>query len=89
MATDAGKIFASIMGFVSVGAVAVALVFTLGPMLMDLWREGLDRVEGGARVIEKEFAGRRDKDKEKSSTPPLADRPDFSERRVEAEMEAA
>ncbi len=70
LASDAGKIFASIMGFVSIGAVATTLVFTLGPALLDLWREGLERVEGEARVIEKEFTGRKDKDKERGSAPP-------------------
>jgi hypothetical protein len=70
LVTDTGKIFASIMGFVSVGAVATTLVFTLGPALLTLWREGLERVEGEARLIEKEIAGRRDKDKERDTPPP-------------------
>ncbi len=59
--TDAGKIFASIMAFVSVGSVITSLVFTLGPILAMVWREGLERVEGGARKIEEDI-----KEREKS-----------------------
>lgn len=55
LATDAAKIFASIMGFVSLGAVATTILFTLGPILADLWREGLERVEEEARGVEKEL----------------------------------
>ena len=69
LVTDTGKIFASIMGFVSVGAVATTLVFTLGPAFLTLWREGLEHMEGEARAIEKELTGRRDKDKERDSAP--------------------
>src|SRR5208337_2635054 len=44
--TDEGKVFASIMAFVSVGSVLTTIVYTLGPILSSIWREGLERVEG-------------------------------------------
>jgi hypothetical protein len=50
--TDTGKIFASIMAFVSVGSVVTSFVFTLGPIAGRLWREGLERIEAGARELE-------------------------------------
>ena len=53
--TDAGKIFASIMAFVSVGSVITTLVFTLGPILTTIWREGLERVEQEAKKIENDI----------------------------------
>jgi voltage-gated potassium channel len=62
LTTDAGKVFASIMGFVSLGAVATTIVFTLGPVLSDLWREGLERVEEEARTVERELAGKKEKE---------------------------
>jgi hypothetical protein len=55
LVSDAAKIFASIMGFVSLGAVATTIIFTLGPILADLWREGVERVEEEARAVEKEL----------------------------------
>ncbi len=61
LTTDAGKIFASIMGFVSVGSVITGLVFTLVPIISQLWREGIERVEMDARALEKELAGKKDK----------------------------
>jgi hypothetical protein len=63
--TDTGKIFASIMGFVSISAVATTLVFTLGPVLAELWREGLERVEEDARIIEKDIIKKRTKNEER------------------------
>jgi voltage-gated potassium channel len=51
-ATDAGKIFASIMAFVGVGSVVTALVFILGPALAAIWRRGLGEVEKEIRVAE-------------------------------------
>jgi|SRR5208283_3721434 len=56
--TDAGKLFASIMAFVSVGSVITTLVFTLGPILSTIWREGLERVEGEAKKVEVEIKER-------------------------------
>ena len=43
--TDAGKVFASVMAFVSVGSVITALILTLAPMVAQLWREGLEKAE--------------------------------------------
>ena len=52
--TDSGKIFASVMAFVSVGSVITALVVTLVPIISQLWREGWERVEKDARGLERE-----------------------------------
>ncbi len=52
--TNAGKIFASVMGFVSVGSVLSAVIFTLGPIMVTLWHEGMQSVESGARRIEQD-----------------------------------
>jgi hypothetical protein len=54
--TDAGKIFASVMGFVSVGSTLSAVVFTLGPWFGRLWRTLVEDVEGRARLLEHELA---------------------------------
>ena len=58
--TDAGKIFASIMGFVSVGTVFTSLVVTLVPIVSQLWREGLERVEVDARTLEGELTRKKE-----------------------------
>ena len=65
LTTDAGKIFASIMAFVSVGSVLTTLVFTLGPILTQIWREGLERAEAEARTIESEIKGKTQESKDK------------------------
>ena len=52
LTTSSGKIFASVMGFVSVGTVFTSLVVTLVPIISQLWREGLDRVERDARKVQ-------------------------------------
>jgi hypothetical protein len=54
--TNAGKIFASIMGFVSVGSTLSAVVFSLGPILSPVWRDLVGEVERGARRLEKDVA---------------------------------
>jgi hypothetical protein len=54
LTTDSGKIFASVMGFVSVGTVFTSLVVTLVPIISQLWREGMDRVEKDAKQVEKD-----------------------------------
>ena len=58
--TDAGKIFASIMGFVSVGTVFTSLVVTLVPIVAQLWKEGLERVELDARQFEKDMTRKKE-----------------------------
>jgi hypothetical protein len=58
--TNAGKVFASVMAFVSVGSVISALLITLAPILSQLWREGIERAERDARRVERELAGKDD-----------------------------
>jgi hypothetical protein len=60
--TDAGKIFASVMGFVSVGTVFTSLVVTLVPIISQLWREGLEGAERDAKSFERDLAGKKKKD---------------------------
>jgi hypothetical protein len=59
LTTDNGKLFASVMAFVSVGSVLTTLVYTLGPVLASVWRESIERVEGEVKKIE---ADAREKD---------------------------
>jgi len=54
LATSSGKIFASVMGFVSVGTVFTSLVVTLVPIISQLWRESLDRMEKDVKAVEKD-----------------------------------
>jgi hypothetical protein len=61
LTTDAGKIFASIMAFVSVGSVISALVVTLIPIISQLWREGLEKVEEDAKGLERKTAQKKEK----------------------------
>jgi hypothetical protein len=55
LTTDDAKIFASVMAFVSVGSVVTTLLFAVGPIVRRYWREGLERVEDGARTIERDL----------------------------------
>ena len=50
--TNAGKIFASIMGFVSVGSVLSAVIFVVGPIALRLWHESMEVAEREAHRIE-------------------------------------
>jgi len=59
LTTDAGKVFASVMGFVSVGSVITGLVFTLVPIISELWRESVERMELEAKVLEEELTGKK------------------------------
>ena len=52
--TSAGKVFASVMAFVSVGSVITALVVTLIPLISQLWREGIERAERDVKELEKD-----------------------------------
>ena len=54
LVTDSGKIFASIMGFVSVSSVLSAIILTVGPLLARLWKEGVDAAEVEAKKLEEE-----------------------------------
>jgi len=61
LTTDSGKIFASVMGFVSVGTVFTSLVVTLVPIISQLWREGLERVEKDAKELERDLSPKNEK----------------------------
>ena len=54
--TNVGKVFASIMAFVSVGSTLSAVIFTLGPILTRIWRNLVEDVEGDARSLEHHVA---------------------------------
>ncbi len=58
--TDAGKLFASAMGFVSFGTVLTGLLVTLVPILSQLWREGLERAEKDVKAIEGDLVHRKE-----------------------------
>ena len=51
LTTDAGKIFAAIMAFVSVGSVLGAVVFTVGPVIVRLWHEGVEAAKQEAQTL--------------------------------------
>lgn len=51
--TAAGKIFASVMSFLSVGTVAAALGFLFGPFFGKLWHIGVEKLEEEARLLER------------------------------------
>lgn len=55
LTTDAAKIFASVMAFVSVGSVLTSVFFTLGPIAMRLWHEVAQHVEDEVRLVEEEL----------------------------------
>lgn len=61
LTTDAGKIFASVMAFVSVGSVITALVVTLIPLISQLWREGLERAERDVKALERDLARKKER----------------------------
>jgi len=61
LTTDTGKIFASVMAFVSVGSVITALVVTLIPLISQLWREGLERAERDVKALERDLTGKKEK----------------------------
>jgi len=58
MQTDAGKIFASIMAFTSVASVATSIFLTLGPIVVQMWREGVEHAERQVREVEGELRDR-------------------------------
>jgi hypothetical protein len=43
--TDAAKLFASAMAFVSVGTVFTTLLLNIGPLVGRIWREGIEAAE--------------------------------------------
>ena len=54
LTTSAGKIFASVMAFVSVGFVIAAIGFLFGPFLGKLWRVGHDLFEEELELLKGE-----------------------------------
>lgn len=52
LTSDAAKIFASVMAFVSVGSVVSTLLFAVGPVLRQVWRNSLLYVEEEIRELE-------------------------------------
>lgn len=52
-----GKVFASVIAFVSVGTVITALLFLFGPFLGAVLREGEERVEEVGKEVKKELKG--------------------------------
>ena len=55
-ATSAGKLFASLMAFISVGSVVASLGFFFGPFFGQLWKIGVELLE----EEEAHLLGRRD-----------------------------
>ena len=51
--TAAGKIFAAMMAFISVGVVVASLGFLFGPFFGKLWRVGVDHLEEELRILKK------------------------------------
>ncbi len=62
LTTDAGKVFASVMAFVSVGSVITALFVTLIPIVSQIWREGWEMAEKDAKALERELTRKKDTD---------------------------
>ena len=54
LTTDSAKLFASAMAFLSVGTVLTTLVLNLGPVVGQLWREGVEHAERELRKVEEE-----------------------------------
>ena len=50
--TSAGKLFASVLAFVSVGTVVTALLFLFGPFLGRVFRAGVEKIEEVEREVE-------------------------------------
>ncbi len=50
-ATSGGKLFISLMAFVSVGAVVASLGFLFGPFFGKLWRVGFEKMEEEMRQL--------------------------------------
>ncbi|MBI3319940.1 MAG: two pore domain potassium channel family protein [Candidatus Omnitrophica bacterium] len=59
-ATPAGKLFAALLAFVSIGCVVASLGFLFGPFFGQLWRVGIERLEEDAQTLT-----RRDKTRKK------------------------
>jgi hypothetical protein len=53
---DSSKIFASFMGFLSLGSTLTTLVFTAGPLIATMWHEARVAAEKEARKLDAELA---------------------------------
>jgi|SRR5271157_3098621 len=58
LTTDNSKLFASVMAFVSVGSVVSTLLFAVGPIVRRIWKEEVERIEEGARTLERDIERR-------------------------------
>ena len=52
-ATPAGKLFVSLLAFVSIGCVIAALGFLFGPFFGQLWKIGIERLEEDAQGLKR------------------------------------
>ena len=52
-ATATGKLFVSLMAFISVGSVVASLGFFFGPFFGQLWHLGVKRLEEEAHLLER------------------------------------
>ena len=55
-----GKLFASVMAFVSVGSVITTLFFTLSPIFAQIWKEMMEKAEEEVRSLEKDVTPKKD-----------------------------
>jgi hypothetical protein len=56
LTSDGAKLFASFMAFLSIGTVITSVILNLGPILAQLWREGIEEAEWTFRRVEEEVA---------------------------------
>jgi hypothetical protein len=57
LASDAAKLFASLMAFVSIGTVLSTLVVNLAPIFGRFWREGIEEAERDIQRLERDVSG--------------------------------
>jgi len=62
--TDAGKIFASAIAFVAVGAVISSIAFLFGPLFGTLLKEGAVYIEKEERRVKEKIVGKPNESKE-------------------------
>lgn len=67
--SDAAKIFASLMAFVSVGSVITTLFFTLAPVLAVTWREVIEHLEVEAKKVEEDLAHKKKQEPRNEDAP--------------------
>jgi hypothetical protein len=59
--TDGGKIFASAMAFVSVGAAISSIAFIFGPLFGTVFKEGMDYLEKEERKVKERVSPKQDR----------------------------